>query len=262
MGICAICGKATQPKFSTITLNKYTFDAMSCSYCGFLQAANPHWLTEAYLDAIVNCDTGLVSRNLSLADRLIPLFFYLFGGNGRHVDFAGGTGLFVRLMRDAGYDFYWKDPYCANVHARGFEFENGLKCQVVTAFEVLEHLINPIEFVSAAFEEVGADAFFFTTELFSGTPPQPGEWWYYAFEIGQHISFYQLKTLEIFAQRLNMRFLSYDGIHVFCKDHLFDRLLRYQRSSFIRRFVRYNASRMLKSKTMADHLYLLGKCRS
>lgn len=259
MGTCAICGNSTQPAFSTITLKKYTFDAMICPHCGFLQAANPHWLNEAYSEAIAACDTGLVARNLSLAATLSPLFFHLFGTDGRHVDFAGGTGLFVRLMRDIGYDFYWRDPYCTNVHARGFEFQRGHGYLAVTAFEVLEHVVDPMEFVLSVFQDTGAEVLFFTTELFSGAPPKPDEWWYYAFDAGQHISFYQAKTLEIIADRLGMKFVSYNGIHVFCKTSLFDQMQRFYNSSVIRRIVRYKSKRMLESKTFSDHRFLLGQ---
>jgi len=35
----------------------------------------------------------------------------------------------------------------------------------------------------------------FTTELFEGTPPAPSHWWYYSFETGQHIAFFQRRAL-------------------------------------------------------------------
>lgn len=257
MNNCIICGTVQQLAFVSTALRKYTFNAMSCPHCGFLQVENPHWLTEAYSNAIADCDTGLVARNLSLAAQLKPLFFYLFGSDGRYIDFAGGTGLFVRLMRDAGYDFYWRDPYCENIHARGFEFEKGKEYRVITAFEVLEHVIDPIEFLTSALEETGAEAMFFTTDLFSGSPPKPNEWWYYAFDAGQHITFYQAKTLNIIAERLGMRFVSNNGMHFFCKDLLFYRFQHYYNSSVIRRFISYKSSRILKSKTLADFNLLL-----
>jgi len=258
-GRCIICGQEMNYAFTCMILRKYDGVAASCPHCGFLQIVNPHWLTEAYSDAIASCDTGLVARNLLLATRLNPLLFYLFGTSGRYIDFAGGTGLFVRLMRDAGYDFYWNDPYCANVHARGFVYEKGIECRAVTAFEVLEHVTDPVGFVSNIFEETSAHALFFTTELFSGLPPEPAEWWYYAFDAGQHISFYQKKSLEIVAERLGKKFASNDGIHVLCDPPLFDQLQRYYNSSLIKRFARYKSSRILVSKTMSDHHLLLAK---
>jgi len=193
--VCRICGSVLQHCFDGKALKRYLFEMLNCPRCGFIQIANPHWLNEAYSDAITVSDTGLVARNLLLAGRLSPLLFYLYGSDGRYVDFAGGTGLLVRLMRDAGFDFYWHDSYCKNIHARGFEFDvKSGPYKVVTAFEVLEHVINPIEFVSEAIRKTQADVFIFSTELFEGIPPKPEDWWYYSFETGQHISFYQNRT--------------------------------------------------------------------
>jgi hypothetical protein len=38
--------------------------------------------------------------------------------NGTFVDIGGGYGLLTRLMRDRGFDFYWKDPHCENIFAK------------------------------------------------------------------------------------------------------------------------------------------------
>ncbi len=39
----------------------------------------------------------------------------------------------------------------------------------------------------------------FTTTLLPSPMPQPGTWWYYGLEHGQHISFYSLETLQSIA---------------------------------------------------------------
>ena len=46
-----------------------------------------------------------------------------FKSNGSIVDYGGGYGLLVRLMRNSGFDFYRYDPYCANFFAKGFEVD-------------------------------------------------------------------------------------------------------------------------------------------
>ncbi len=258
MGTCPICSNTTHVAFSARALQKYPFNTVSCPQCGLLQVKNPHWLEEAYNDAIVVCDTGLVARNRYITQELSPLFYYLFGSQGTFVDYAGGTGLFVRLMRDAGFDFYWYDPYCTNVHARGFEMEKGKNYKILTAFEVIEHIQDPLDFLREALRETGAETIFFTTELFSGTPPNPDEWWYYAFDAGQHISFYQNKTLETMAEQLDMKLLSTGFLHVFCKSTMFNQLQKYYNWYLIRRYSRHKAVRSLQSKTMSDHRYLLG----
>jgi 2-polyprenyl-3-methyl-5-hydroxy-6-metoxy-1,4-benzoquinol methylase len=49
-------------------------------------------------------------------------------------------------MRDRDFDFYWSDKYSENLLARGFAANHG-PYGVAVAFEVLEHLPNPIEFL-------------------------------------------------------------------------------------------------------------------
>ena len=44
--------------------------------------------------------------------------------------------------------------------------------------------------------------------------PQIGNWWYYAPETGQHISFYGRKTLEYIAQRFRRNYISFNDIHL------------------------------------------------
>ena len=53
-------------------------------------------------------------------------------------------GILVRLLRDYGVEALWCDQYCENLLARGFEY-NGECADLVTAFEVLEHFVNPLE---------------------------------------------------------------------------------------------------------------------
>ena len=108
-----------------------------------MQTEEPYWLAEAYGEALSGLDVGAVSRNLRLAATVQRVIRRCFNPSGYFVDYGGGAGLFVRLMRDAGFDFHWMDKYAANVFARGFEAQPG-RYEVLTAFEVFEHLSQPI----------------------------------------------------------------------------------------------------------------------
>jgi len=257
---CCVCLNELQYAFDTVVMKKYTAKVLYCPNCGLLQVADPTWLDEAYSEAIARADTGLVMRNVGFSKQLTPLLFHLFGNDGRYADFAGGTGLLVRLMRDAGYDYYWHDPYCRNVHARGFEFDaEKLPCNVVTAFEVLEHVLNPIEFVSDAIRQTQTDVFIFSTILFEGVPPKTEEWCYYAFETGQHISFYQNKTLKFIADKLGLTYNSFGQMHLFYQKKYIKLLASYFNSRLTRKIAHYKANRYLQSKTMSDNLMLCSK---
>jgi len=52
---------------------------------------------------------------------------------------------------------------------------------------------------------------------FGSTPPDTKSWWYHSFESGQHIVFFQEKTLSRLAIDSNLFFSSYGGIHNFSR---------------------------------------------
>jgi hypothetical protein len=254
---CQICGSQNRHVFRNQLLHKYDVAYFQCDTCGLLQTEHPYWLQEAYADAIANADTGLVQRNVRLSRQIAVLLYLIFGKEGRYADLAGGTGLLVRMMRDVGFDFYWHDPYCRNVHARGFEFNPELgPCNATTAFEVLEHLEDPVRFIADAIEKAKTDTFIFSTELFNGVAPAPGQWWYYSPETGQHISFYQHRTLKMIADQLGMQYYSSGGLHLMTRRQISAPLYRLavrRVSAVIFPFVQH----CMKGKTMSDHQQLL-----
>jgi hypothetical protein len=255
--ICRLCkGTNTVVAFEAVALAKYPFLMRTCQDCGFLYIDNPHWLSEAYSSPIAACDTGLVSRNFSIATRLGPILFHLFGSGGTYLDFAGGTGLLVRLMRDQGFDFYWHDPFCKNIHALGFERESGKAYTAVTAFEVFEHLEDPSHFFAEVFDATDADLLICSTELFEGAPPEIG-WWYYAFPAGQHIAFYQKKTLVAIADKLGMSILSHGGFHYFGRPPIIANIKKYHNFTALRYMAERRMKKKMRSKIMDDHQKML-----
>ena len=168
--------------------------------------------------------------------------------------------MLTRLMRDLGFDFYWADKYCDNLLAPGFEYSHALGgCHAVTAMEVLEHVTDPAAFVEETLDISGAQALLFTTELYEGSPPQPDSWWYYSFATGQHIGFYQRRTLQALGARLDLRFASANGLHIFSKKPINEGLFRMATSHWASRFLPWLIRRRLGSKTMSDHQLMLRK---
>ena len=257
MMYCRLCNQKTNEIFSHKVLEKYKVKYFLCEGCGLLQIEEPYWLDEAYNEAIAVADTGLVARNINISNQLTLLLFQMFGINGRYLDIAGGTGLFTRLMRDIGFDYYWNDQYCENIHAKGFEYSKSLgSCSAVTAFEVLEHLEYPESFILSALDLAQTDTFIFSTELYVNKPPFPGEWWYYAFETGQHISFYQLRTLKFIARKIGMSLYSFNNFHMFTKQHLSHRKFQLCMGR-LGKLISLIIRRRINSRTMADHKTML-----
>jgi hypothetical protein len=192
-------------------LNKYAVSYFRCDFCGFIQTEEPYWLEEAYSSVITASDVGLVRRNLHLSFRTRAVIATWFDASNCFLDYAGGYGLFVRLMRDAGYNFLWHDRYCDNLFAKQFDADlsKDTSFEVVTAFEVLEHIIDPVAEIRSISDY--SRNMILSTELIPAHVPRPGSWWYYSLHHGQHISFYSYKTLEVIAQKLSLNLYS-DGI--------------------------------------------------
>jgi hypothetical protein len=201
---CHICNHKTEVLFNAPVLGKYHVDYFQCSNCRFIQTEFPYWLKESYDSPIALLDVGMLMRNINLKKRVEPILFKNFNYGSRFLDYGGGYGIFVRLMRDSGFDFYRQDIYCENLFAKYFDvvdLPSGTKFEAVTAFELLEHLIDPLDTINTIFKY--SDTLIFSTEL---QPPDTrfiNDWWYFVPETGQHVSFYTLKSLNLIAEKLN-----------------------------------------------------------
>jgi hypothetical protein len=203
--ICMICKQQSDALFAARILNKYDTRYFRCSQCGFIQTEKPHWLGEAYESAITSLDVGLVYRNLEMVGVTERLIDENFDREARFLDFAGGYGLFVRLMRDKGYNFFRQDKFCPNLFATNYDLYDlppTTRFELVTAFEVFEHLPDPCHETQRMLEL--SDSIFFTTEIVPSSQIAGAEdWWYFAPETGQHISFFSRKALDVLAAQVN-----------------------------------------------------------
>jgi len=219
--VCRICSLSTEKIFSTIILQKHSVEYFQCSHCGYVQTESPFWLEEAYSRPINDVDTGLLMRSFWHKNVTSTLIYILFNQRGNFLDYGGGYGVFVRLMRDIGFDFYWYDKHTENLFAKGFEFEesNHNPVELLTCFEVFEHFAEPaIELENLL--NISKNILL-STELIPEPVPSPAEWWYYDSEHGQHIGFFQKKTFEYLADKHSLYFYSNgQNIHLLSKNRL------------------------------------------
>ncbi len=225
---CPICSNSeTKELFEAVVMKRYQAKYRFCERCRFLFIEEPYWLKEAYKDPININDTGIIFRNIYLSKKSSVILYFLFKRDGKFLDYGGGYGIFTRLMRDIGFDFYWQDPYATNLFARGFEFTEGkFKVELLTCFEVFEHLENPLNEMEKIFKL--SDNILFTTEVLPDVIPRPGDWWYYGCEHGQHISFYSLTTLDFIAKKFGYNFYSDRKLlHLYTKRPLMPGVFRF-----------------------------------
>ena len=207
---CRLCsGESTIFGHSTM-LHRINVTYYHCSFCGYTQTEDPFWLEEAYSSALSSLDVGAVNRNKRFELITQAIIQTFLKSDGTFVDYGGGYGLFVRLMRDRGFDFYWTDKFAENLFAKGFEHKaNITMSEACTAFEVFEHLVHPLEEIDNILS-ISRNVIF-STMLMPTHLPKPGAWWYYVPETGQHVGFFSKKSLEWVANKYGL-YLASDGI--------------------------------------------------
>ena len=221
---CHICDSHSVPFARATILHKYNIQYFRCPACGFVQTESPFWLEEAYSTAITRTDIGPVNRMIDTSTKTSAIILSFLNAHGKFVDYGGGYGMFVRRMRDIGFDYYYYDKYCANLFSKGFEANTADtdNFELCTAFEVIEHMVNPFEGIREVMHF--SKSIFFSTEVLPAHCPKPGEWWYYGPEHGQHISFLSFKSLYKLASRLGLRLYTYGSFHLMTDKSISPRL--------------------------------------
>ena len=230
--------------FSKVRLReRYEVSLFRCDSCGFIQTEEPYWFNSAYSDAINRSDVGVIRRNLMFSTITKAVILALFDEKKSFLDYGGGYGMLVRMMRDYGFDFYRYDKYCENLFARNFDgnIEGTVHYELVTAFEVFEHLVDPLADINAMLKL--SPNILFSTEIVPAEAPKPGSWQYYGFEHGQHVSFYSIQALSIIAAKNHLNLYT-DGraIHLFTNRRVFPYLFyvvsRYNIASILNLLIR------------------------
>ena len=253
---CKICGNPSRYIFSKIVMQKYEVKYLECLNCSFVQTEDPYWLDEAYKKSINDSDTGILVRNHLLSTLTSNYINTCLDKEKIFLDYAGGYGIFVRLMRDLGFDFYWDDPYTPNVFAKGFERNLTLKFfEALTIFEAFEHFVNPAIEAKKLFSMT--DTLIFSTHLRPPNFKNMEKWWYLSPHHGQHISFYSKKSLEYLGLQNGCKLLT-NGVnfHVLTKRNVGN--IRFGISTFpiIRKLLFIFFKLYMNSKTKSDMNFL------
>ena len=236
--VCRLCGGTTEHQFSKIVLSKYEVGYHRCRGCHSLQTDEPFWLGETYSTPCPARDTGIIQRNVLFA-RFTSLLARLLkvDPQDRCLDWGGGNGMFCRMMRDRGLNFFNYDKYVEPFYCIGFSADStsDSATTLVTAFEVFEHLPQPKADLAAIFD-LDPDVIVFSTLLYRG---QDKEWSYLANLRGAHVFFYSHKGLAQLGAQHGYDFIEGAELHVFLKR----RPQRVEISAFKRKVITHLLSR-------------------
>lgn len=203
---CPVCDGVMDHFDSAVVLGRYDATYHRCPTCGLVATRETPWLEEAYTSAIHDADAGLL-RRARRYQRLAGSVIRFEGlRGGRFLDWAGGYGVFTQLMREKGYDTWQHDDFAEPVFARDFRDPGEGRYDLITAFEVFEHLADPRRELAATAERT--DRLLFTTETLPSGPPKIADWWYYMPAVGQHITFHTVTSLRMLGEHLGFELTS------------------------------------------------------
>ena len=209
---CRLCESEATFLFARQILRKYDIGFYECSGCGSLQTEEPYWLEESYADQRRVLDIGSAMR----VERLRTITGMLsrilkFNSDAKLLDWGGGDGLFVRMLRDDGLNAYHWDTYSENIYAAGFERDANEHYDLVTSFEVFEHLPYPKQEIEQMFS-VSKGALFISTGIYAKQGP---DWEYLNLLTGRHVFFYSRKAISLIAEKYGYQFEIFSGCILF-----------------------------------------------
>jgi methyltransferase family protein len=214
---CRLCAAPMYLQFTLPVMDCHQVGYYKCSGCLSLQTEKPYWLDRAYSGEVETLDVGRVQRNV-LNAMLCAQILDALGVLNREpcLDWGAAEGLFVRLMRDRGFNFFSFDKYCRPLYTGPFQTKApaDLAPFIVTAFEVLEHFPEPALDLAEIFA-LKPRLLLATTECYDD---QKDDWWYLAPFHGQHVFFYSQAGLKWVANRFAYRYFSLPPFHLFAID--------------------------------------------
>jgi len=193
-----------------------------CTRCGFTSCDTlREWSDQDYLERIYNEDyirfDPDYERVRPLANaKLIQSIFRDAKPHIRHLDYGGGNGVLSDQLREQGWDSKSFDPFPSNNGG----LERMGKQNLITAFEVFEHVPNPNVIMANMVKLIDDDGLILFSTLLSDTFIKPHsriDWWYCAPRNG-HVSLFSRKSLTLLAEKNSYRLASFNnGLHLMFK---------------------------------------------
>ncbi len=193
---------------------------LKCDGCGFVfthffdDFTDEQWRRFVYNEEYAEVDPAFLGLRPALNARLIEA--YLCGRRRARVvglDFGGGNGATVSLLRNKGWTYDAFDPFGLN----DVKAERIGKYNLCSAFEVFEHLPDPVSSLKSILDKAtpGRLTIIITTLVHDGviTDDLRLAWWYAAPRNG-HVSLFSHAALRALAGRFGLQLTSSKGTHL------------------------------------------------
>ena len=213
---CRLCGGDSWWVFSKQLLGKYTVGFYRCDTCQSLQSEEPYWLAESYTEKSLIPDIRVLQRVMAMRMLVYYLSKALRVSDADSIlDWGGGNGLLVRLLRDLGLDAYRFDTYVNNLYALGYDRTEGRYYRLITAFQVLEHFSAPAQDLDQIFK-LEPEYLLISTGLYNNQNQD----WEYLNAYGRHIFCYSNKARELIAHKYGYFKIGIGDITLYSKNRL------------------------------------------
>ena len=230
--VCSICGGACS-HLDVVDFNKSCDEASAkilglsgipvsyalCGRCGFCFAPElSAWTLDeferrVYNDEYVLVDPDYVEKRPRGNAAGLTAMFPSLPAAVRHLDYGGGNGLLVKLLREAKWDSTSYDPFVD----REVRIDQLGKFDLITAFEVFEHVPDVRQLMSNLRSLLAPNGLvLFSTLLSDGNvlPRQKIDWWYASPRNG-HISLFSKVSLATLAHVDGLNFASFsEALHI------------------------------------------------
>jgi 2-polyprenyl-6-hydroxyphenyl methylase/3-demethylubiquinone-9 3-methyltransferase len=230
---CKICGSVS-PVLGSIDFNKksplwgevtlpvsgHLIFYNQCSQCQFLFSSSlDKWSLDDFAHYIYNDDYALIDpemfeiRPQQQADMLDS-----FCGHVKKdisiFDYGGGEGRFADILREKGYENVISyDPFFKNPHNPNHmdSIPEGF-FDVVTCFETIEHVPNPLEVMTRLASLLSEDGFILIrTAVLPEDFEEKGLFWSYVMPRNGHISIFSSVSLNLVWNSLGLKNGSFDN---------------------------------------------------
>lgn len=192
-----------------------------CPNCGFLFTRSfDRWKPEEFSQFVYNQEYAAVDPEYSgaRAKRNSANFLSMFGNrlqSLRLLDFGGGSGVFAACLRESGCSAESFDPFDGSSAPP----TDGQRFDIVTAFEVFEHVVDPTRCLQDIDRLLKPDGLLaISTRVNDGKEglQQIGQrlnWWYASPRNG-HISLHSKRSLTLLLQQAGLHRASWgDDLH-------------------------------------------------